>query len=500
MAVAATSCDDENTSPADSQAGADLAVDSKAIVDSTMDHLADLPPEAGSDSGGDGQALDATTLTFMAGAAWEDITPAVSAGVPLAGYGAVPRRLINVGTIAARVAAALGACFDPSPGTVASLFNPATGKHDPLTARALVISNGKTKAAIIKVDTIGVSRAFRDDVEKEALALGIPRPHLVLSATHTHGGPGAVSKQKMWELIAADCYHDKTYKTMLAGVIKALKAAHANLKPAKIGFGSAQEKGVTKNRMDLPGVIDPELGLIKVVDATTAKPIAAVINFAIHGTCLGASNMLFTADVMGYTENALEKKLGGGVAIFTNGTEGDVAPNQGGWTGAQSIGSTLADTTSKLWATVSTKPWISIEGHFTDVQMPAPSFNGCLQLPGSKTTLCDILPGVSIPIGLFMQSKLPFAALRLDNVVFAALPGEGITYIGQQVKAAGKALGFTHTFVIGLANDYMGYVVTPGEFNNGGYEAMATMFGKNTGTIVVDSLKAEMKAVVPTSP
>ena len=169
----------------------DLAAD-LAIPDVSPPDLA--PPDSATDSG--------AALVLKAGAATVDITP--GAGVPLGGFGAAPRRVITAATIPAHLAAALGVCYDPSPGTAASLFAPNAGKRDPITARALVLDNGKTMAAFIKIDAIGVSRKLRDDLEATAKSLGIPREHLIVSATHTHGGPGAVSEQKIWELIAID--------------------------------------------------------------------------------------------------------------------------------------------------------------------------------------------------------------------------------------------------------------------------------------------------------
>ena len=479
--------DDELAADTGVDAAADLAPD--APPDLTPDVTPDIVPDLTINP-------DTGHLWFRAGAATVDVTPTAK-GVPLAGYGSAPRRDVSLVTIPARIAAALGACYDPTPGTVASLFSPNKGKHDPITARALVLANGKTKAAIIKIDTIGVSRRFRDDVEKEAKLLGIPKQNLILAATHTHGGPGAVSDQKIWEIIAADCFHKATYTAMLADVVKALKTAHANLTPAKIGISAGVETTVTKNRMIKNAPVDPQLGLIKVVDYYTGKPIAALLNFAMHGTCLGASNMLFTADVMGYVENAVEKKLGGGVAIYTNGAEGDVAPSHGGFTGAAKIGGIMAETVDKLWKKTTTKTWIEIAGSYGDVKFPSPTFNGCMPLFGSKTPICDLIPGVKIPLSMFMQSNLPFGAIRLDDVALSTIPGEAITKVGLAVKAAGKKKGFRHTFVVGLANDFMGYIVTEKEYNLGEYESQATMYGKNTGTHVIKACEQHLKLVMP---
>jgi hypothetical protein len=297
------------------------------------------------------------------------------------------------------------------------------------------------------------------------------------------------------QVAAADCYHDPTYKSVLAGIKKALTQAHAALQPARIGIGSVEEKRVSKNRTGRPGIFDPELGLIKVEAHKSGKPIAALINYAVHGTCLDAKNMLFSADLFGYAEAALESQLGGGVAIFLNGAEGDVKPVKSGFSGAQALGGYLADSASQLWAQLSTKAWIEIDGAFADVATPPPSYQGCLPLLGDDTSLCDYLPGVQIPIGQWMPKQLPFTALRLDDVALATVPGEPITEIGWAIKKAGAQAGHRLTFVVGLANDYMGYVTTQAEYKKAQYEGRSTLYGPGTGTFVVNAATKQLGAV-----
>jgi hypothetical protein len=433
---------------------------------------------------------------LKAGAAAVDVTPATAEGVPLAGYGGDPRRKFTLANIPAHIAAALGSCYDPTPGSAASLFEPATGVHDPVTARALVLDNGETKAAIIKIDAIGTTRQLRDALEPEAAKLGIPKQHLILAGTHTHSGPGAVSDHPLFQIIAADCFHKPSYQALVAKIVAALKQADAALRPAAIGIDSTTEARVSSNRMG-KNVLDTELGLLKIVDATSGEPIAAVINFAVHGTCLGADNFLFSADLPGAAERDLEKRLGGGVALFLNGAEGDVAPKQGGFAGADTLGSYLGESSSKLWLTVATQPWIEIAGSLTDVTMPKASYKGCLPLFGDGKTLCDYVPGLTLPVDTWMQKVLPFGALRLGDVVLATVPGEPTTTLGLQIKAAGLAKGFRKTYVVGLANDHMGYATTPEEYATSEYEAESTLYGPTTGTIVVSSASKQIDTVWP---
>ena len=492
VCLSMTGCDEETSGATDGAPPdlplADLALDQAPLDTAPLD-------QAAPDQSTDGPAQQ----TLKAGAASIDITP--GKGVPLGGFGSAPRRVITAATIPAHLAAALGICYDPSPGDAASLFAPNKGIRDPLTAKALVLDNGKTMAAIVKIDAIGVSRKLRDDLEVTAKSLGVPRENFMVAGTHTHGGAGAVSEQKIWELIALDCLDKTTYQTMLNKIRKVMLQAASNMSVAKIGFGSTLEKRVSKNRMDNPGKFDPELGLIKVVNASTGKPIAAALNFAVHGTCLGASNMKFSADLMGAVEKTIETKLGGGVALFLNGAEGDVAPVKGGDAGIKYIGETLGASTTALWTKTTTMSWLEIKGDFADEKMPKPTFNGCLPLFGtgsSSINLCDIIPlAKNLPLDAFMQKVIPFGALRLGDVALAALPGEGITDVGLAVKAQGKLRGFKHTWVIGLANDFMGYIVTKALFKSGDYEAQATMYGEGTAKLVIDNLAKRLEKIKP---
>ena len=148
-----------------------------------------------------------------------------------------------------------------------------------------------------------------------------------------------------------------------------------------------------------------------------------------------------------------------------------------------------------LWTKTTTKPWLEIKGDFADEKMPKPTFNGCLPLFGTFT-LCDIIPlAKNLPLDAFMQKVIPFGALRLGDVALAALPGEGITDVGLAVKAQGKLRGFKHTWVVGLANDFMGYIVTKAEFYGGDYEAQATMYGEGTAKLVIDNLTKRLEKI-----
>ena len=67
---------------------------------------------------------------------------------------------------------------------------PFKGIHDDIFARAIVFSDGKNKAALISMETIGVSNTFWKDVtEVIEKKTGIKKEFVLLSAVHNHDGP-----------------------------------------------------------------------------------------------------------------------------------------------------------------------------------------------------------------------------------------------------------------------------------------------------------------------
>ena len=64
------------------------------------------------------------------------------------------------------------------------------GVHDDLHARAIVVDDGTTQAAIVSCDLIGVDRRLVARArELASAATSIPTGNIMIAATHTHAGP-----------------------------------------------------------------------------------------------------------------------------------------------------------------------------------------------------------------------------------------------------------------------------------------------------------------------
>lgn len=424
-------------------------------------------------------------------------------GTPLAGFGGAPRRNFGGINVLLNLLALGGACFDPDPADPATFFEPAMGQHDPLAARALVLDNGVRKLALVKVDAIAASRKLRADILKQSASLGIADEDFTLVATHTHSGPGALSEYPLYQVAGSDCFSDAVYDKLLTGAAEALAKADEALVPARYGFGAVQVLGANKNRRGRPEVVDRELAVLKIT-TTDQKPLAVLFNFAVHGTSFGQSNMAFSADCMGAMESVVETGLPGAIAIFTNAAEGDVAPQHNGATGIQTMGNLVGSAVLSLWTSIPTKTDADLAGSIEYVDMPAPRFNlngsgVCFPVPGTSGDICSLLGlSATFPVpSSWVPTRLPFQALRIDDTVLVAVPGEPITEIGQAIKQTAIDRGFSRALVLGLANDHGGYFTTRDEYVRGEYEGRSTAYGEDTGAIVVDSADDVITQVIP---
>lgn len=239
--------------------------------------------------GGSQPVAPALPGPYQAGVAAVDMTPNV--GVPLAGFGGGARRR---------------AFPDLNPFNDTTFLEPSTGVHDPVMAKCLVLGNGYERTAIVTLDAVACDEELVRSAWRKAQALGfsVPLEKVLFTASHTHSGPGALTKRLVWQLIAVDLYRSRVAGALTDKIAQAMVDAEAGLGPAEVGLAGVQVTNATANRRHdespylNPDDIDPELQVIR-VDRPGGAPLATVWNFAIHGTHFGTNNLQFSADIMG---------------------------------------------------------------------------------------------------------------------------------------------------------------------------------------------------------
>ncbi|OGL29124.1 MAG: hypothetical protein A3G44_05995 [Candidatus Rokubacteria bacterium RIFCSPLOWO2_12_FULL_73_47] len=384
------------------------------------------------------------------------------AGTPLGGYGALRRRLL--------VPDVLGR--HPH----AFWFKPAAGERDRLLARALVLEVPPRRLAWVTVDLVAVDRAFIREVERRLAGAGLSGTTLIVSASHTHSGPGAFVDSTLMGWLAMDRF-DPTVRDMLAdAVVEAVRRADAARAPALVGAASVAAPGLTRSRLGRP--LDPEVIVLKVVRRTGA-PVALLWNHAIHGTVLGPRSLQLSGDVMGVASAELERELGVPV-LFVNGAVGDVSPAGHGERAVAELGRALAAAARSAWARARPRAVTRLE--VTRRRIPLPPARLSLRNCAGRW-----LPrSLRVPLGGLFSADAEVLAVAAGDAAWVTIPGELQTALGLAIKREARSL-FEHVGVAGVSNDYLGYFVTPEDYDRPAYVTCATVYGPRAGTCLADT-------------
>jgi neutral ceramidase len=395
------------------------------------------------------------------------------AGVPLGGYGSVARRALIPDLLGRH--------------PHAFWFRPAEGARDDLAVRALVLQSGSTRVAWVAVDLLAIDASLTADVGRRLQSDGVAPATLVLSASHTHSGPGAYVDSTVLGWLALDRLDSAVREALLGAVVAAIRQADAARRTARLSMASVSGPSIVRSRLRQP--LDQELLVLKVSGARD-EPLALVWNYAIHGTTLGPRNLRLSGDVMGEASARLERALGV-PALFVNGAVGDVSPNRHGEGATSELGTQLAALAQTAWdaATPISRPTLTV-GAATAV------------LPGARLSLHNCLRGwaprgLSLPLGSLFPRETTLTAVAVGDTGWVTFPGELQTRLGRGIK---DAAGLRHVLVAGLSNDYLGYFVAPEDYERPSYVSCGVVYGPTTGTCLADAAAALLRATAGGEP
>jgi hypothetical protein len=394
----------------------------------------------------------------------------------------------------------------------------ATGVHDNLYVRCLALSAGPQTLGMCEADIIGL---FYDDVlairrKVEAAAPSVSL--LIVASSHDHEGPDTLG---LW---GPDGFHsgiDEAYLSKLDDTIAATALrAIRSLRPARLILAKDTSPLLALLQDDSrpPYVKDPCLLVMQLDDAESGKPITTLVNWSDHPETLSSRNTLITADF----PHRLCKTIhdhGGGMAVFFQGScgglittlgpgvalqdpvDGQVAQD-GTWEKAKLVGDMLGRLA--LRAVKSGRPvtvnrlvirrkviFIPLDNERFRIAGAAGIFKGRKELytngridPSAVTRRLPAFGLLKYETGQDVQSEVDYIQLRGSGRLqaeIAAVPGEiypelvngGITrYPGADFPRAPfepilrQHMKSDYKFVLGLANDELGYIIPKAEWDN----------------------------------
>jgi neutral ceramidase len=226
-----------------------------------------------------------------------------------------------------------------------------TGIHQRQRSRAYIVVDRATskRIAYVNADLAMIFRAVQEAViAKLQTRYGqlYTRENVLLSATHTHAGPGGYSHNLAYNLSVLGM-QKQTLDAVTDGIVESVVEAHEDLKPGSLSLGRGELTDASVNRSRVafnanaaadkavfPNAIDPAMTVLKFRQGSA--DVGAISWFATHNTSLTNANTLISPDNKGYAAYQWEHddegvryldNKPGFVAAFPNTNAGDMSPN-----------------------------------------------------------------------------------------------------------------------------------------------------------------------------
>ena len=195
----------------------------------------------------------------------------------------------------------------------------ATEVHDPLYVRCVVLKDGDKKIALAVADVVGLQYDTVQEIRKELSDF----TYVMVSATHNHEGPDTVG---IWGPSFNKSGVDQEWmKQFVAKTVEMIRAAEKSAVPVKASYGTAEDDTLLRDSRE-PYVYDGILRAIKFQDPKTDKVVGIAVQWNCHPEAMGGSNTAITADFPYATVDTLKKKYNCPVVYYTGTVGGLMAP------------------------------------------------------------------------------------------------------------------------------------------------------------------------------
>lgn len=353
----------------------------------------------------------------------------------------------------------------------------AEGIRDPVTARALLLAEPGVRVALVSVEILLIPEALEAAVQTRLADLGLDA--LVLTATHTHAGPGGYWDSFIGSRAATGPYDSAAFKRLVDDVVAAVREANAALAPANLWVGTGRLDGLVLNRNG--GPVGGRL-LVARLARPSGEPVVELLSFTAHPTFLGKANRMISGDWPG-------RLLASGVRgprLFFLGSIGDQSvkfppgaarPGEPEYVAYARL---LDDTVNAFGSgPADASPRLAMARARVNLPRLAPGAVPLLLRPATRTLLGGTVP-----------RSAAITAIRLGPILFIATPAEPSEAVGVHWRlAAGEGAA-----MLSLANGYIGYVETPELFEAGGGEARRSYYGGELGGRMAQAIAAVARA------
>ncbi len=348
------------------------------------------------------------------------------------------------------------------------------GVRDPTGARAVVLSAGACKVALVSVDLLLVPDALEDAVDARVTGAGLTG--LVLAATHTHAGPGGYFENPVFERIGTGPYDPRVRDAVAGAVAESIRKAAEVAEPVSVVVARGEARGLSRSRSGGPA--DSRIEVIR-LERPEGSTVAEIVVFAAHATTLGKNNRLISADWPGrFTAGESQ-----GVRLLLQGAVGDRSVAGSGSSTPEAFAEELSKAVGALrFGKPSASPDLAFASAETVLPAPDPAGIPPYLRRAVRNVAYDALPSVA-----------RVSALRIGPALLVAVPGEPVAAVGASWL---KALPWGAA-VVSLADGYVGYVETAKAMAASGGEAAMSYYGPDLARRLGDAANTAVKAATP---
>ena len=368
--------------------------------------------------------------------------------------------------------------------------NPAHDVFERLYAKALVVEDGGSYAAIVTIDTCEVDPSFHGAITRRVEQYtGIPPKDVCVHVTHTHKGAPTEDIPSLGQRA------DATYTDVMVRLAAdAITLAYKRLDTAEPYFAVGSGEGLVFNRnylledgsaVSFSAGARPTAGMLAAPDTDLPvllfkrgdEPIGALFSFACHQDSTGDETDGYSSDFSGVVAKELKKKYGPDfVTLFLMGAAGDSnhidparsAPYPPFW--HREIGKRLAaeilrvakNATPAGAGVATVKEEITLELRQADedyVRAQTAKWETAYAGRMRARNLLRYAEGAQAP-----TDTLLLQVIRIGEVGIYAFAGEIYADFGRAIKARA---GLPRVIVATNCNSHGGYIPTPAAFAEG---------------------------------
>ena len=348
--------------------------------------------------------------------------------------------------------------------------------HDSIYVRAMVITNGTAKVAIVSADLLIMPPTVTARLDEKLETIGFGLDNTYLGATHSHNSIGQWGEGAT--RIIYGHYDESVVDFIANGIASSIRKANENLMPATLKTGAIAVPHAVENRLIDGGPEDALLRIVEILRADGSK--GAMLSFPAHATCLSQGTLELSRDYPGVVVDELESR-GYDFAMFLAGA----------------VGSHKRSAPANNWACMTWMADQLIDAFFSAHADLRPMGDSTLLMERVSLALSD--PQVKIAEDWKVRAWLFRAAFGEYDAFLTVLRAGDLIMLGTPCDFSGELTApldslaarlEKNVWVTSFNGGYIGYITPRKYYDVDHYETrLMNWYAPGTGEYLVESLK-----------